>query len=92
MRARGCAGGHAFFTCKFLPPAVDGATAANGDGGDAATASSSPLLSPLRWGRPVELRLDLAPRLRCAGYGALLRLDAEALQDAWVLLEQRGGR
>ncbi|GBF92087.1 hypothetical protein Rsub_04434 [Raphidocelis subcapitata] len=38
--------------------------------------------------RPIELELDLHPRLRAREAGGLLLLDAEALQDAWVLLER----
>jgi hypothetical protein len=70
-------------------PAAGPLAAAGGDGaGGAAEATAAARRDySAVLGRPLELELDLHPRLRAAAACDLLRLNGAALQDAWVLLD-----
>jgi len=89
-----CPGGHYFYQAKIIPPPPDGlaamaaaaaaAAAAGGGGPGVSPGVSPPGVTPGDYaaalGRPIELTLDLHPRLRRRAAQELLWLDAEALQ------------
>jgi hypothetical protein len=77
-----CAGGHAHYRARVLPPPppARGLPAAMGDDEAAAADAAAAIAHAAVSGRPVVLILDLHPRLQCATFTQLLSLSAPQLQ------------